>query len=360
MPEPRPPKQEQEPAGSEVTEVAPGVLRMQLPIEMPGLGHVNCYVLQDDRGVAIVDPGLPGAATWAALQQRLGQAGLKPADVHTVIVTHSHPDHFGTAGKVVEETGATLVAHSAFHTWWGEGEHRHDDARDDARDDVRHGAHDVDPEDLARENPFEGDTTPWGGERMQRPRALDDEELLQSYVPPKVTRRVRDGEVLRLAGRDLFASYTPGHTLDHLCLHDPEAGLLFSGDHVLPTITPHISGLGTGRDPVTAFVASLDKVAALADVKLVLPAHGHPFADLAGRANDIKRHHEERLEQLREASLALGPTTVTELSHQLFRPARWGPMAESETFAHLEHLRLAGLLERRQKDGQYIYEAHAT
>jgi hypothetical protein len=36
------PKQEQESARDEVTEVAPGVLRMELPIRMPGLGHVNC------------------------------------------------------------------------------------------------------------------------------------------------------------------------------------------------------------------------------------------------------------------------------------------------------------------------------
>jgi len=55
---PRPKKQEQEPASEEVTEVAPGILRMQLPIWMPGLGHVNTYGLVDDHGLAVVDPGL--------------------------------------------------------------------------------------------------------------------------------------------------------------------------------------------------------------------------------------------------------------------------------------------------------------
>ena len=50
-------KQEQEPASEEVTEVADGVLRMQLPISLPGLGHVNCYALVDGDGVALVDPG---------------------------------------------------------------------------------------------------------------------------------------------------------------------------------------------------------------------------------------------------------------------------------------------------------------
>ena len=59
-PAPKYRKQEQEPARPEVTEVAPGILRMQLPIHLPGLGHVNCYALEDDRGFAVVDPGMPG------------------------------------------------------------------------------------------------------------------------------------------------------------------------------------------------------------------------------------------------------------------------------------------------------------
>src|SRR4051812_22627624 len=81
---PRTPKQEQEPASEAVTEVAPGVLRMQLPIWMPGLGHVNMYGLIDDQGLAVVDPGLPGPQSWKALKTRLGAAGYKLKDVHTV------------------------------------------------------------------------------------------------------------------------------------------------------------------------------------------------------------------------------------------------------------------------------------
>src|SRR5690606_13209487 len=96
----KPRKQEQERATSEITEVAPGILRSQLPIAMPGLGHVNCYLLEDERGVAVVDPGLPGPGSWRALVDRLKRAGFKPRHVHTVIVTHSHPDHFGGAGRL--------------------------------------------------------------------------------------------------------------------------------------------------------------------------------------------------------------------------------------------------------------------
>ena len=38
-------KQEQEEASDEIPEAAPGILRLQLPIDFVGLGHVNCYAL---------------------------------------------------------------------------------------------------------------------------------------------------------------------------------------------------------------------------------------------------------------------------------------------------------------------------
>ena len=107
-------RQEQENARPDVTEVAPDILRMELPIQMPGLGHVNCYAIVDKNGAAVVDPGLPGPGTWRALQDRLKQIGLAPRHVHTVIVTHSHPDHFGGAARFAKESGADVVAHHSF------------------------------------------------------------------------------------------------------------------------------------------------------------------------------------------------------------------------------------------------------
>ena len=350
----RPRKQEQEPASAQVIEVGPDVLRLQLPISMPGLGHVNAYALLDGRGAAIVDVGVPGPATWRALQARFKDAGIKVKDVHTVVVTHSHPDHFGTAGRLAKESGAEVVVHSAFRTFWNNAPCDHGDE-----------IHDVDVDELPTENPWRSKTTPWGGDGYKPPlkRRLVWQLMRRSwtgmYTPIEPTRRVRNGDTLKLAGREWTAVHTPGHTLDHLCLHDPEGGLLLTGDHVLPTITPHISGLGAGRDPLAHFFASLDVVAELPDVRTVLPAHGHPFDDVRTRTEDIKEHHRGRLHKLREASAALGPTTVAELSHQLFRPERWGPMAESETYAHLEHLRMAGDAERHEQDGAMVYEVAA-
>lgn len=173
---------------------------------------------------------------------------------------------------------------------------------------------------------------------------------------PTPTIRVTDGDVVKLAGREWTALHTPGHTVDHLCLYDGAEGVILTGDHVLPTITPHISGMGAGDDPLRSFFESLDRVAALEGLQLALPAHGHPFTDVAARVKAIKDHHYERLEKIREISAALGPATVPQFSQQLFRKERWGGMAESETYAHLEYLRLAGEAERRDEHGMFVYE----
>ena len=102
-------RQEQEQARTEVTEVAPNVLRLELPISMPGLGHVNCYAILDKNGAAVVDPGLPGPSTWRAITDRLRRADLAVKHVHTVLVTHSHPDHFGGASRFAKESGAQVI-----------------------------------------------------------------------------------------------------------------------------------------------------------------------------------------------------------------------------------------------------------
>jgi glyoxylase-like metal-dependent hydrolase (beta-lactamase superfamily II) len=341
-------KQEQEHARDDVTEVAPGVLRLQLPIDFSGLGHVNCYALVDDQGVAIVDPGLPGPGQHKVLRRRLADAGFRLRDVHTVLVTHSHPDHFGGAGVLAEKAGATVATHAAFRLWFSP--HACDHEVDEVPDHESH---------LMTDG-----RTPWGGEGFRPPRGrrwmfrLARYGITPGYRHPRPGRRLRHGERLRLAGRQWQAVHTPGHTLDHLCLFDADAGVLLSGDHVLPTITPHISGVGTGRDPLESFLGSLERVRALPGVRTVLPAHGHPFDDLDARVEAIRTHHHERLDKLRAALADAGePLTVTELSHALFRPAHHGPMAESETFAHMEHLHLAGEATVERRGERLCYRA---
>jgi len=371
-------RQEQEDARSEVTEVAPDVLRMELPIRMPGLGHVNCYAIVDREGAAVVDPGMPGPATWKALGERLKQAGLSPKHVHTVVITHSHPDHFGCAMRFAKESGARIVAHHKFTFGLPQAAEPEVSADDLAAQPSGHAGHghdhdgpeeaDADESADAREGRIERELrqaavgrTPWGGERPRPPLRIKLKWMAMRWlghrIVPVVSDPVEHGDVLRLAGREWFVFHTPGHTQDHFCLHDPATGLFLAGDHVLPTITPHISGISSSPDPLSTFFYSLDRVGEIDDIEQVLPAHGHPFHDLSARCEAIKQHHHERLEKVKQIGREIGAASVRDYSHRLFKPRSWGAMAESETYAHLEHLRIAGdATARRDAGGRLIYE----
>jgi len=365
----KPRRQEQETAREEVTEVAKDVLRMELPISMPGLGHVNCYAILDDEGAALVDPGLPTAGSFAALKQRLGQAGLAVKDCHTVIVTHSHPDHFGGAHRVLSESDGKLIAHNSFRLGMGAPEKPEVSVDDLHAHEAAEAGRAPGPEEersRARQpfTPSQGSysgRTPWGGKKPRPPFRMRMRWRLmrllgRSMKFPTITHPTLGGDVLRLAGREFFVVHTPGHTEDHICLHDPAEEIFLAGDHVLPSITPHISGLSLDADPLRAFFDSLDRAASVQYVSQVLPAHGHPFDDLAARCEAIKVHHEERLDQVKSIAQELGPASVEAFMRKLFKQRSWGGMAESETYAHLEHLRLMGSAERRSSDdGQYIY-----
>jgi len=350
-----------------ITEVAPGVLRIQLPMDLPGLGHVNCYAIEDRNGVALIDPGTPSQKSWKVLTSQLAKAGLPLKRVHTVVITHSHPDHYGAAQRIRDVSGAELVTHENFKTYWDP--HEEDDF-------VRDAAVDVDYDQQAgaieaallkvtgreRNSPWDR-PVPWGGpppdnqwkERF-RWRILP---LIMSkrWQPPRPSKRVTDGTVLHLGNREWLSVYTPGHTVDHLCLVDPTEGVFVSGDHLLPTITPHISGLTVQQQPLGDFYSSLDRMHTFDDVKVVLPAHGLEFFDLSGRSTEIAEHHDERLATLVEAAVhaADNEMSVPEYSKHLFKPRSWGPMADSETYAHLEHLRQTGKATIREVNGELLY-----
>ena len=377
-------RQERLPASDDVDEMAAGVLRIQIPIALPGLGHVNCYVLEDDRGVTLVDPGLPDPTSNADLMAKLGSAGIPADRIHTVLVTHSHPDHFGGAGRLKVEHHCDVVAHESFATPFDPQPVDLELVELEARDagdggsvidtaprngdggeaievpgidgpvnkrmaSVLFGTGPV-PEFPMRETPYGEEGFRLPAEELEFMRSWDD-MAKRGLLALSPTTRVSDSQWITLGGREWQALHTPGHTGDHLCLYDPEANVLLSGDHVLPTITPHISGLTPAEDALSDFFTALRRVAELAGDCTVLPAHGLPFTDLPGRVTEIIEHHDERLDRIMEIGAELGDASVRPYSRQLFEERNWGPMAESETYAHLEHLRLLGRMSRGLTDG---------
>lgn len=100
------------------------------------------------------------------------------------------------------------------------------------------------------------------GEALGAPVLLHpaDDMLWRMTHPDKTFRTVSDDETVRVAGLELHALHTPGHSPGSVCWHAPDLGAVFSGDTLFsggpgatgrsfsdfPTILQSISGrLGT-------------------------------------------------------------------------------------------------------------------
>jgi glyoxylase-like metal-dependent hydrolase (beta-lactamase superfamily II) len=166
-------------------------------------------------------------------------------------------------------------------------------------------------------------------------------------IPAQPDVLLNGGETIASGNFNLRVIWTPGHSPGHICLYEPVAKILFSGDHVLPVITPNISLTPTTKgNPLGDFLQSLATVRKL-DVAQVLPAHEQIFKNLPGRVDEIVRHHEIRT---KEIMAAMGHQEKT--AYQLATAIKWMPeqggvdygdlspvaklSAVSETLAHLK------------------------
>jgi glyoxylase-like metal-dependent hydrolase (beta-lactamase superfamily II) len=328
--------------------VAPGVHRIPLPLPMDGLRAVNVYVMETEQGLVLVDGGWAIPESRSLFESSLKELRHTTADIRRFLVTHMHRDHYTQAWVVGQEVGAEVSL--------GLG--------DKASMDLMHDpALDRDPNltrliaagalDLAE------------GWRQMMPR---EERPTSNYGMPDVWLD-RDLEI-EVGGRTINAVSTPGHTQGHYVFADTASGLLFAGDHVLPTITPSIGFEPAWvENPLRDFLESLAKVRALPDLML-LPAHGPVAPSSHRRVDDLVAHHDDRLLACREA-VAGGARTAWDVAgvlpwtrHERKR-SELGPfdavLAAFETLAHLELMALTGSLERTDgPDGTRSYSVPAA
>jgi glyoxylase-like metal-dependent hydrolase (beta-lactamase superfamily II) len=173
-----------------------------------------------------------------------------------------------------------------------------------------------------------------------------------AFIPTGLPdRELADGDLADVPGWRLRALHTPGHTPGHLCFVDEATRRFFSGDHILPRITPNISlhPFHHQAGPLADYLTSLAKVRDL-EVSEIMPAHEWRFRGLAERADAIAAHHERRLEELLAAIAAHPDSTSWFLAGQLTWSRSWdqysGRMrisAVTETAAHVVELVRRGL-----------------
>jgi glyoxylase-like metal-dependent hydrolase (beta-lactamase superfamily II) len=316
-----------------------GVARVALPIGLHGIESVNVYLLADGDKVTLVDCGVwrsdVGDAGLAALEKGLQGAGYALRDVSRIIVTHAHIDHYGLAGRLMELTGAELWMHAM--TDLDCEKYRHPQTAIARRRDMYadHGLTGPELDSLAES------LTVW---------------LPYLYSVVEASRRLRGGEQIMIGGRAWEVVHTPGHSFGHVCLFSHDAGVLFSGDHLLPGVTPPVTfERGFDADPLRSYLESLKRIEALRPA-LVLPGHGSPFGEVPRRIEAILRNKMRRLKAIRQV-IEEGPATVVQIADRVFTRVmlvHQRRFALAETLAHIAYLRSDGLVERRiRPDGVY-------
>ena len=278
---------------------ASGVARFSVPLALASPDHLNCHVIEGPEGPLLVDCGTAGSEDTVA-------AGLALVGVSAVglVVTHGHIDHWGCATAFAETVSAHPEVEMSFR--------------------------------FARNGPGDHDALPTTDlEAMER--AFGGFRRLVTGVPEIIPlhggQRLGDWEVI----------WTPGHDPGHICLWREADGVLLCGDLLLPGFTPNIQPAPGHEDTLQEYLDSLDRVAEL-PVRVVLPAHGDPYADAAARARQLKRHHQERLAKI-AGLIAAAPRSVDDLANDLFGDiASPGDrmLAAMETYAHLRHLDRSG------------------
>ncbi|MDR7084826.1 glyoxylase-like metal-dependent hydrolase (beta-lactamase superfamily II) [Arthrobacter ginsengisoli] len=313
-------------------ELAPGLWSIPVRIPIPSLKTVNVYLLElEGGGAALIDTGWDDEASYETLLKGVRTTGHELEDIATVVITHAHPDHLGLAHRIRELSGATVLMHEA----------------EAAR--LRHG-----PNGPQRYADAMLEALPrWGVDASELDNWLGSSAASSSRSWEVPVSPVRHGQVLDLPGWNVEAVWTPGHTHGHLCLFERTTRSFFSGDHVLPRITPVI-GMHPGEetDPLADFLASLHLVATL-DVSTVMPAHERPFVGLAERVAELKDHHAQRLGEVHALVEKQPGITAWKLANLLTwsRPLNDASpptrrLALAETQAHLVHLQRRGELVR--------------
>jgi glyoxylase-like metal-dependent hydrolase (beta-lactamase superfamily II) len=311
---------------SRADRIVPGLWRLRLPLPWPAVPHVNAFAIAAGSGVVLVDTGFHEPGAMRQLERALDQAGLRFEHIRLLVCTHAHSDHYGQAGPITSVAGCELWLHP-----------NHGHATKSARD-----------PDRALERRLE--VARQSGVPASDLDSFEEQRRGQGFGIAEIVLPDRDLLPGVEVSTDLGAwrvYETPGHAPSHVVLHQPERGLLLSGDHLLGRVSLYYD-YGYTPDPVGDFLDSLDVVDSL-DVQLVLAGHGRPVRDARALADANRRAVSERLDRVR-AALAGEPRTAFEvvpemLARELPRPMMvgWGL---SEALSYLQHLELGGEVER--------------
>lgn len=322
-------------------QILPDLHRIEVPLPNTPLKAINCYLLHGNDRWLLIDTGMHRRVCRETLEKSLQElrVDLNKTDF---FITHLHSDHIGQLDYFATESSNVYFNRIEAPTVT------------EAKESGGFGEYIM---------------------KLGRMTGFSERELNESLAnhpggewngPPHVDFELLDeGDTLAFGEFSFEVIHTPGHSPGHLCLYDAERRLMVAGDHVLAEISPNISPWGYDDDPLTDFLNSLEKVRRY-DVELALPGHRRLITDWTGRIDELKRHHDRRLDEIVDAVNGTAMTPYQIASHMTWdmRYDRWEDVnvmqkwfAAGEATAHLRHLEARGAVISAVENGVLQYWA---
>ncbi len=318
------------------------MFRVPLPLPLPDLTSVNAYLILGADGVTLIDPGWDWAPAESALCDVLRGFGAGPTDVRRILVTHQHWDHYSLALRWSTTYDAELML-------------GHEERHSIAAFSAMTGVH---PTQVGMLVTAGAPRLAGAVDRLQ----WESHELGIAFTPPD--RWLMNGDVIDCGGMSIVARLTPGHTRGHMVFDDVARGMVFTGDHLLPRITPSIAFERAPEAlPLRSYLSSLKLFLELPQSRM-LPAHGPADRHTGDRAQELLDHHRQRLEHIAEF-VAAGAATAFDVATRM----RWTRHERSlddlgvvhqmtavlEVAAHLDLLATQQVLSRRDEAGVHVF-----
>ena len=316
-------------------EIFPNLFRVKIPLPESPLKYLNSYVIRDAERNLIIDTGLNRTECFDAMQGGLKKIGIDLAKTD-FFITHLHADHFGLVGRLATESSDVFFSRpekELIESWEGFDEM------------INYAGQNGFPKDELRAALDKHPGAKYGSDWIPELKVLED------------------GDAIHVGDYHFQCVATPGHTMGHTCLYEPDKKILVAGDHILIDITPNIQCWSDGQNPLKYYLASLDKVYHL-PVALTLPGHRRLIKDHRLRIDELKQHHADRLDEVL-ILLENGPLNAFLVASRMtwdisyeswdqFPVAqRW--FATGEAISHLRYLEEEGKLTRYSENGMTLY-----
>ena len=324
----------------------------QIKIDVPwNVKNVSLYIFKIEDKTVLFDSGLD-MGNWSKLFfLALKEINLNVQDIDYCFISHNHSDHVGLVGTLKQMNPKLQILMSDITAktleWENQGENMDEleqEAQKVAYQMIKYGFNNKQAERVVQFFSF------W--------------PKFRKYQKPDII--LNDGDTIL---EHLEVIWTPGHSFGHICVFNSKDKYLFSGDHILSRITPHIGNYIIPKillkeynkydfnNILKHYLNSLDRIDKL-NSKIIFPAHQDIIYDPHKRITEIKEHHKNRLAEISRMikDKPLPPSRISQLHFGELDDMN-SFLALSEVLGHLFYLEDQGLVESIEKNGKILYSS---